>query len=172
MNEPPVPDKTERSSLVKPPPIVSPDGRFYWDGTQWIPFAATGPAARQIASQPPHGMGPFRLLLRVGLLGIGLIAVLVWFFKLNLSTVPVSLPFVAEHCAIRYQGANVIVQYQGPGANASCSGAGADWAPYPGEPLGSLACYGTRGSLSWRVYDTGLMLLASQVCENLASQSQ
>jgi hypothetical protein len=38
-----------------PPPQVSPDGRFYWDGTRWVPMQT--PAAQeppqQVAQQPP-----------------------------------------------------------------------------------------------------------------------
>lgn len=155
-----------------PPPHVSPDGRFYWDGTRWSPMATPAAALAEARSEPPsRGVNPLRLLLRVALLGIGLVAVSVWFFKVNLSSSPISIPFVAEHCAIRYQGANVIVQYQGPGATSSCSRAGTDWVSYSGEPLGGLACYGNSGALTWRVYDTGLMLLGSQVCQSMAAQS-
>ncbi len=38
-----------------PPPQVSPDGKFYWDGTRWVPMAA--PAA--LGQQPvPPGYAP------------------------------------------------------------------------------------------------------------------
>src|SRR2546427_13374 len=30
-----------------PPPHVSPDGKFYWDGTRWVPMQGQAPA------QPP-----------------------------------------------------------------------------------------------------------------------
>lgn len=83
---------------------------------------------------------------------------------------PITVPIVMEHCAIRYQGANVSVFYQGPGAADSCAAAASGWYATSGPPLGSLACYQTRFfGLSWKVYDTGFMLLAAQVCDQLTS---
>lgn len=37
------------SDNAPPPPKVSPDGRFWWDGSSWVPFASEGPVA------PPTG---------------------------------------------------------------------------------------------------------------------
>jgi hypothetical protein len=98
---------------------------------------------------------------------VALVAVLAWAGWLDLSQLPISIPGVAEHCGIRYQGANVIVEYEGPGSTASCTAAASGWLPYSGEPIGALACYGSKGGLHWKVYDTGLMIEASQVCEQL-----
>jgi hypothetical protein len=44
------------SAEPPPPPQVSPDGKFYWDGTRWVPMqtpAAQGPP-QQVAQQPPQ----------------------------------------------------------------------------------------------------------------------
>jgi hypothetical protein len=34
-------------SSPPPPPQVSPDGKFYWDGTRWVPMPTHGPAPIQ-----------------------------------------------------------------------------------------------------------------------------
>jgi hypothetical protein len=42
-----------------PPPQVSPDGKFYWDGARWVPMQAQAPAQPPMAQpqrqQPPVG---------------------------------------------------------------------------------------------------------------------
>lgn len=134
---------------------MSPDGRFEWNGGAWVPRHTKRPVSlRQIA----------RLIL-----GVVTLAVLVgWSGWIDVSSWPLSIPVVLEHCAIRYQGANVSVYYQGPGADRSCDSAASGWRRTSGPPLGSLACYRTPFfGLSWKVYDTGFMLLASQVCNQL-----
>lgn len=45
-----------------PPPgaQVSPDGKWFWDGTKWEPVAAAGgPAAAQLAPMPPAQPAPY-----------------------------------------------------------------------------------------------------------------
>jgi hypothetical protein len=39
-------------SSPPPPPQVSPDGKFYWDGTRWVPMQGQAPA------QPPPAQRP------------------------------------------------------------------------------------------------------------------
>jgi hypothetical protein len=38
-------------SAEPPPPQVSPDGKFYWDGQRWLPMQGQAPS--QAPSQPP-----------------------------------------------------------------------------------------------------------------------
>jgi len=104
-------------------------------------------------------------------LGLLCLAIVVgWSGWIDVSGWPLSVPVVLEHCAIRYQGANVMVFYQGPGADNSCSTAASGWYRISGPPLGSVACYRQRFfGLSWKVYDTGLMLYATDVCNQLTS---
>jgi hypothetical protein len=43
-----------------PPPVVSPDGKFWWDGTQWQPFTthdATGTSQTPSPAGPPESAG-------------------------------------------------------------------------------------------------------------------
>lgn len=38
---------------MPPPPQVSPDGRFYWDGSKWVPLPAAVAPAQPPAAPPP-----------------------------------------------------------------------------------------------------------------------
>ena len=91
----------------------------------------------------------------------------------DLSGLPFSVPVVLEHCAVRLQGSNVIVHYQGIDAAAACRRAGTGWSEYSGAPIGALACYRQRVlGLSWKVYDTGSMEFGSQMCNRLATEEE
>jgi hypothetical protein len=35
-----------------PPPQVSPDGKFYWDGTRWVPMQQAPQAPQQVVPTP------------------------------------------------------------------------------------------------------------------------
>lgn len=52
--------------MAQPPPRYSPDGRWFWDGRQWVPVAAA-PAARSPST------GNRSLLLAGGLVGLVLV---------------------------------------------------------------------------------------------------
>ena len=64
---------------ASPPPTVSPDGRFYWDGQRWVPLPAAGktsdgqtaPSTAQASSN--SGCGPVALALVVIAIGIVII---------------------------------------------------------------------------------------------------
>lgn len=40
-----------------PPPQVSPDGKFYWDGTRWVPMQAPVQQATAPAARPSTNVG-------------------------------------------------------------------------------------------------------------------
>ena len=41
-----------------PPPQVSPDGKFYWDGTRWVPMQQVPlQQAPQLAQRPSQNVG-------------------------------------------------------------------------------------------------------------------
>lgn len=49
------------SAEPPPPPLVSPDGRFYWDGEKWVPMPAASvpqpqPVPQQLRQLSPDGM--------------------------------------------------------------------------------------------------------------------
>lgn len=63
-----------------PPPQVSPDGKFYWDGERWVPFQQTAPPE----PPPPRPVvvikqprGAWNSLVGYGCLAIALLFVLV-----------------------------------------------------------------------------------------------
>jgi hypothetical protein len=37
-------------SSQSPPPQISPDGKFYWDGARWVPMRGQAPTARKPGS--------------------------------------------------------------------------------------------------------------------------
>jgi hypothetical protein len=127
----------------------------------------SGTEASGIGGATVSGSGS-RPVARLILAGLTLAVIAGWSGLVDMSGWPVSVPVVLEHCSVRYQGANVSVYMQGPGAHQACDGATAGWQRFTGPPLGGLACYRqSHFGLSWKVYDTGFMLLASQVCDRL-----
>jgi hypothetical protein len=58
----------------QPPPQVSPDGKFYWDGEKWVPFqgAVAAQPSRVVAAQPSSRRGCFTT---VGVVLVVLVAV-------------------------------------------------------------------------------------------------
>jgi hypothetical protein len=144
----------------RPPlPIVSPDGRLFWDGQKWVVIPRIG-----------RSLGGVLLFL---VLALAVVAGAGTPGYVDLSGLPVSLLVVLEHCAVRQQGTNVIVHYQGIDAEATCRRAGGGWTAYAGPPVGSLTCYHHRPlGLTWKVYDTGTMTQGSEVCGRLADEDQ
>jgi hypothetical protein len=59
----------------QPPPQVSPDGKFYWDGQRWLPFQQAAPAAiAQPQKQQSHtlrNLGCGCLIALLILIGLG-----------------------------------------------------------------------------------------------------
>jgi hypothetical protein len=41
-----------------PPPQVSPDGRYQWDGARWVPMQAQAPAQPPMAQRQPSQLPP------------------------------------------------------------------------------------------------------------------
>lgn len=134
--------------------MVSPDGRLFWDGQRW-------------AELPRRGRSLAGVLLSI-VLTLAVVAGAGTSGYVDLSGLPLSVPVILEHCAVRQQGTNVIVHYQGIDAEATCRNAGIGWTSYLGPPVGALACYRQRPfRLTWKVYDTGTMVLGSEACGRL-----
>lgn len=138
---------------------MSPDGGHFWDGQRWVVLPRKG---RSIS-----GVLFFLVLAVLVAAGIGTSG------YVDLSGLPVSVPIVLEHCAVRYTGTNVIIHYQGIDAAAACQRVEPGWLPYIGPPVGSLTCYRQRPlGLTWKVYDSGTMTLGSQMCGRLSTDGQ
>lgn len=63
------------SAEPPPPPQVSPDGKFYWDGARWVPVGATAPSTQLVqapASTSVVVYGPRTNSLAVGALIAGI----------------------------------------------------------------------------------------------------
>ena len=150
---------SEPAEDATPQPIVSPDGRHFWDGQKWVVLPRRG---RSIG-----GVLLFLILALAVVAGVGTSG------YVDLSGLPVSVPIVLEHCAIRYEDTNVIIHYQGIDAQAACRRVHPGWLAYVGPPVGSLTCYRQRPlGLTWKVYDTGTMALGSEMCGRLADEDE
>ena len=75
----------ERGSAEQAPPQFSPDGRFWWDGTQWTPVDQLQRPEQFQSSGTHHDAwhderDSTRSLSRVGvlLIGVGAIVLVVW----------------------------------------------------------------------------------------------
>lgn len=141
-----------------PPPIISPDGRLLWDGKRWVEVPRR---SLSLGSVVFASLIVLALITGVGVSGY-----------VDLSGLPVSIAVVLEHCAVRQNGTNVIVHFQGIGAYANCPRSGPAWTEHTGPPVGSLTCYSLRPlGLTWKVYDTGSMTLGTDVCRRLRSDA-
>jgi hypothetical protein len=59
-----------------PPPTLSPDGKFYWDGQKWQPMPAASPAVpTPVAAPKPRRRGC--LWLGVAIIGVVIVAIVV-----------------------------------------------------------------------------------------------
>ena len=125
----------------RPPPVISPDGRLFWDGQRWIAVPRRGPSL--------GGVVLFIVLALAVIAGIGTSG------YVDLSGLPFSVPVALEHCAVRQQGTNVIIHYQGIDA-ASAAAVRASAGPTTADlrsarwPVTSSACWGSAGGSTTR----------------------
>ena len=144
------------SQPALPGPIISPDGKSYWDGHDWRPLRRETTITR------------FRRAYRFALLPLLIVWLVGWTGWIDFTGLPISVPILLEHCSIRHSGSNATAHAQGPGAQAWCRRAANEWTHYAGPPLGGLACYRQHlFGVTYKVYDTGLMVVASEVCARM-----
>lgn len=164
-----------------PPPQVSPDGKYHWDGFRWLPipqpvpdvspgkFAWDGtqwvPRPGAVPRQPVSARN---LALVAGVIFGGLIL-----FGLTKAVTQAINP----DCTVGYSDSNLNIEVSGQGADAACRqfipagpGANTDGFPYAGldpttgqpygtgrvgQPSGDVICRVTLGTLTYTVRDSG-----------------
>ena len=143
-----------------PPPQVSPDGKFYWDGTRWfrlppkprdlagwqvsmgwVPMVAIAPASPKLAWEVPVGRDAWVPRAEVAppmfhknfWILLGVLAVGGILYGIGVLTQPSKPPT----CTVGYSNSNLNIEVTGQGANAACQelikrgpGANPDGFPY------------------------------------------
>lgn len=79
------PTQSQQTGDVPPPPVYSPDGKFWWDGSRWQPAAPPNMSSHQVAEGVAAGILKFILILILAPFAILLV--------MGLITLVVSIPF-------------------------------------------------------------------------------
>jgi hypothetical protein len=171
-----------------PPPKVSPDGKYQWDGFRWLPipqpapdvspgkFAWDGtqwvPRPEAVPRQPVSARN---LVLVAGVIFGGLIL-----FGVTKAVTQVINP----DCTVGYSDSNLNIEVSGQGADAACQqlmklgpGANPNGSPYGSgrtiQPTGSVICQVPLHGLTYTVRDTGIITLYGDVvCSVLKDQAR
>jgi hypothetical protein len=150
-------------SSPPPPPQVSPDGKFYWDGQRWVPIQAQAPSqsSPQVQAVPQQIPSGYEIKkkghgLRNGLIGcVGIIA-LIFFIPfcaglVGTSTGPStsSSPGVSSPAASAAAATlEVLLDKTGSGINTTTKfSAASDW-----QIVWSYDCSGAGGNGNFQVY--------------------
>lgn len=148
------------------PPPISPDGKYYWDGTRWVPRYA--PSAVAIA---PRDRG-------VATLGVGLV---VAFGVVGLLVVAGLAIRANQSCTVGVAGTDLQVTAVGGGSSDFCQGfvngeGSSAYSVDQPDTTGTLMCRYHAGGPSFvngadiTVRDKGILkLYGNSVCAKLAS---
>jgi hypothetical protein len=142
-----------------PRPVVSPDGKLYWDGQHWVPVQ------RSTTANPPVARSfPAAAIVVIVVLGLGVIGGLVW--------------YTHQTCTVGYAGTDLQVTAEGQSAPGFCqqfldSNSGHGYAVDQPDQTGTLICrYSLNDGTTVTVRDKGILkLYGAAECQQLAQQA-
>ena len=144
-------------SAPRPPPQVSPDGKFYWDGTRWVPVQGPAVTRRRAGCCLP-------ILVVVLLVIVGLTGGLVW--------------YTHQSCTVGYAATDLQVTAEGQGAPGFCqnfvaANPGQGYTVDQPDQAGALICrYTLNDGTTITVRDKGILkLYGAAECQQLAQQA-
>ncbi len=159
------------------PPVTSPDGRQYWDGTRWVPLPVQVSAASPLIS-PDGGYywngqvwlptpGQMARAVRSPLLGwLGALVAVI----LIVALAGVLLSFGPQRwtCTVQYPGHAMQVTVEGVFAGFACDQLINEQAYSQAAPAGDFVCGYTIGLRRYSVRDQGFLpLLGRSMCQQL-----